>query len=121
MILGKYSLGGVELKCTHWVHFSSTPPKLSLNWETENLPIYRIWCFWLLVWGCVRFLHIDGSLSILRSSRDFAVVISCELVHVVEEHLSLEDADVAPDVQVGGPVSALLRFCRQDARDVLLA
>ena len=51
----------------------------------------------------------------------FAVVISCELVHVVEEHLSLEDADVAPDVQVGGPVGALLRFCRQDAGDVLLA
>ena len=22
------SLGGVELKCTQWVHFSSTPPKL---------------------------------------------------------------------------------------------
>ena len=40
-----YPLGTfVKLKCTHWVHFSSTPPKLSSNWETENLPIYRIWC-----------------------------------------------------------------------------
>ena len=45
MVLGKYSLGGVNLKCTHWVHFRSTPPKLSLNWETRNLPKYRIWCF----------------------------------------------------------------------------
>jgi hypothetical protein len=40
MILGKYSLGWVDLKCTH-----STPPKLSSNWETGNLPKFWIWCY----------------------------------------------------------------------------
>jgi len=49
MILGKYSLGWVDLKCTHWVHFRSTPPKLSSNWETENLPKLRIWCLTYIV------------------------------------------------------------------------
>jgi hypothetical protein len=34
----KYNLGWVDLNCTHWVHFRSTPPKLPLNWETRNLP-----------------------------------------------------------------------------------
>ena len=44
LILEKYSLGGVNLKCIQWVHFRSTPPKVSLKWETVNLPKYRIWC-----------------------------------------------------------------------------
>ena len=66
-------------------------------------------------------LDVDGCEHVFGVAMHFAVIVACELVHVVEEHLSLEDANVASDVQVGGPVVAFLWFCRQDAGYVLLA
>ena len=69
-------------------------------------------------WTC---LDVDGCEHVFGVAMHFAVIVSGELVHVMEEHLPLKDANVAPDVQVGRPVVSLLRFCRQDAGDVLLA
>ena len=49
MILGRYSLGGVKLKCTHWVQFRWTPPKLSLNWRLE-ISQYNEYCVNSILW-----------------------------------------------------------------------
>lgn len=66
------------------------------------------------------FLHVDGRQHVFAVAVLRAVVVARELVHVVQEQVAVEHADVAPDVQVRVAVVDVLGTKVLLAADLLL-